>query len=365
MKRQRTEHKKEIMGLSLWPGAQGLKILTASKDGDVQMWDPTTWASSGTIACGGEVHSIVVEENWLFVGFEAVAPELPGVPVGFVRGWNLTDPAHQHQFIVDPASMPYSHATAVTALAATIQGGMPVVLSGSKDGSMRMWGVDQATQRFASQAELRGHVRGVTKLLLIPSTLHAGAMLSASLDHTIRMWDLTTQTCMGCVTSAQEGHAGAVYDLVYFPLADAHYIISCGQDKMVKVWQLGPGAAGAAAGAAPAALALTHSFGEQQALAPKSLCGVVDADSVTPMLLLGLDNGELLVKQLPDFNNLLVLRPNQSYGHTGCITCIAMGPECTFFTGSVDRKFMAWQISQSIVQANAGGGGGGGRGGGY
>ena len=83
------------------------------------------------------------------------------------------------------------------------------------------------------------------------------------------------------------------------------------------------------------------------------------------MLLLGLDNGELLVKQLPDFNNLLVLRPNQSYGHTGCITCIAMGPECTFFTGSVDRKFMAWQISQSIVEANAGGGGGGGRGGGY
>ena len=27
MKRQRTEHKKEIMGLALWPGAQGLKIL--------------------------------------------------------------------------------------------------------------------------------------------------------------------------------------------------------------------------------------------------------------------------------------------------------------------------------------------------
>ena len=54
MKRQRTEHKKEIMGLALWPGAQGLKILTASKDGDVQMWDPTKWGSSGTIACGSD-----------------------------------------------------------------------------------------------------------------------------------------------------------------------------------------------------------------------------------------------------------------------------------------------------------------------
>ena len=59
--------------------------------------------------------------------------------------------------------------------------GRPVVFAGSKDGSIRAWGVNAATGTFGVTAELSGHVRAVTTLLLVEDVL-----ISGSEDRTVR-----------------------------------------------------------------------------------------------------------------------------------------------------------------------------------
>ena len=83
-------------------------------------------------------------------------------------------------------------------------------------------------------------------------------------------------------------------------------------------------------------------------------------------LQVGLRDGTMVIKTLPDFTPLLVMCPHNTHGHSGTIHAITIGPEYTFFTASADKKMMAWQITASlnalVAGAAAGGGGDGGQG---
>jgi tRNA A-37 threonylcarbamoyl transferase component Bud32 len=99
------------------------------------------------------------------------------------------------------------------------------LLSGAKDGSVRLW--DLKSRR--ELARCQGHRNWVTSLAFSPDRRRA---LSGSKDWTVRVWDLESESQM-CVC---RGHRDLV-DRVAFS-ADGHTALSGSRDGTVRVWQL-------------------------------------------------------------------------------------------------------------------------------
>ena len=92
------------------------------------------------------------------------------------------------------------HQSAVMCLGATASG---EVLSGSVDHGVRLWDV----HRGACKQEFIGHTRSVHCLGLGQASPHGEAMLfTGSRDHEIKIWDLRSQGCEHTL----RGHAGSV-----------------------------------------------------------------------------------------------------------------------------------------------------------
>jgi len=99
------------------------------------------------------------------------------------------------------------------------------LLSGGRDGSVRLWALESKTEL----ARCQGHRNWVRSLAFSPDGRHA---LSGSYDWTVRLWDLASgrQVCV-C-----RGHTDIV-DSVAFS-ADGRTALSGSRDGTVRVWQL-------------------------------------------------------------------------------------------------------------------------------
>ncbi|KAI9907797.1 hypothetical protein PsorP6_002947 [Peronosclerospora sorghi] len=81
-----------------------------------------------------------------------------------------------------------------------------------------------------------GHRKGVQAIELFPKVGHL--LLSASLDHTVRIWDVyRTQTCQ----RVYEGHAAAVRAINFSP--DGRHFLSCSYDRFIQLWDTETGQA--------------------------------------------------------------------------------------------------------------------------
>lgn len=89
---------------------------------------------------------------------------------------------------------------------------------------------------------LRGHTGGVNAITFSKT---GGKLITASDDHTVRLWDLATLEGRALV-----GHADEVWKVALSP--DGRTLISAGKDKTARVWDLDSGASRALSGhAAP------------------------------------------------------------------------------------------------------------------
>ena len=116
-----------------------------------------------------------------------IALEKGEVPVGAVVVWNVATGAQERVL--------EGHAEDVNALA--VCGSR--LLSGSDDGSVRVWGMGAG---WGCERTLKGHERGVFAL-----TTWEGKVVSGSDDDTIRVWDVET----GAVEAILRGHNDSIY----------------------------------------------------------------------------------------------------------------------------------------------------------
>jgi|EP00620_Florenciella_sp_RCC1587_P001542 guanine nucleotide-binding protein subunit beta-2-like 1 protein len=101
-------------------------------------------------------------------------------------------------------------------------------LSGSWDGSLRLWEIatGRTTRRFV------GHTKDV---LSVAFSTDNRQIVSGSRDKTIKLWN-TLGECK--YTIIEEGHTEWVSCVRFSPSQTAPVIVSCGWDKLVKVWSL-------------------------------------------------------------------------------------------------------------------------------
>eukprot|EP00741_Cyanophora_paradoxa_P014480 tig00020801_g13965.t1 len=104
------------------------------------------------------------------------------------------------------------------------------IVSGSRDGTVRMWDVETGSEL----RRLEGHLDKVTSVAVSPD---GRRIFLGSEDKTVRVWDAET----GSELRRMEGHAGPVNSVAVFPdgrliISSRGGFVSCSDDKTVRVW---------------------------------------------------------------------------------------------------------------------------------
>eukprot|EP00977_Amphora_coffeiformis_P017599 scaffold5828_cov168-Amphora_coffeaeformis.AAC.2 len=335
-----------IKAVAIWENQGAIQIFTGAEDGFWRLWN-TANMSFNQVAdknMNGSVECLKVVANYLFCGFSGPCPGVPDGQPGQVNAWNLANPNEEMKLHMSPQPpFQYAHNLTVTALEVVDNQGSPRIISGSEDGTIRIW--TSANNTFALEKTLPGHAGKVTGLCAIPGGKH---LWSSSTDGTLRIWDLSQpeatafQHCISRETPAPNnpqqggglGHSDAVTALLPFAMNAGTFVISGSMDGSIKVWDSTTGNCMA-----------SESHGE----------GVVSMSVGTTqaggqVLLIGLASGNIAVRNIlqtskyPAFNLLYNLSGKYTAGHSGPVNTITAGPAATFYTGGKDGNVMVWQL---------------------
>ncbi|XP_031377425.1 zinc finger CCCH domain-containing protein 63-like [Punica granatum] len=186
-------HKKGIAGIGFPSGSD--KLSTGSKDETVKIWDCHTGQCSDTVSVGSEVGSLISEGPWVFVGLQSA-----------VKAWNLECCT---AFDLKASSgLVYSMAV-----------GSDLLFAGCQNGDILVWRGSSPTNPLLLVATLKGHTHAVLSLVV-----GANRLYSASMDRTIRVWDIHT---LECITTLK-GHANVVMSVLCWDLS---VVLLIGQDN--------------------------------------------------------------------------------------------------------------------------------------
>ncbi|WP_406120666.1 caspase family protein [Streptomyces sp. NBC_00989] len=142
---------------------------------------------------------------------------------GTVRVWDLTT---QRQ-IGEPLAMDI----AVSAVSISELGEYTVVLAGGVDGTVRIWDLS-AGQPYGSP--LTGHTN-VIQVIRVCTLGGRTVALTAGGDGTARLWDLAERRQLGAPLS---GHRRTVWDAVLAKVDGRALAVTGGDDKAVRIWDL-------------------------------------------------------------------------------------------------------------------------------
>ena len=366
--------KAPVSAVSIWETNGTIQIFTGSHDGYWRLFNANQqFQRTAETPMRGKVECIeIVQNSYLYCGFEAPSSKMPDVPCGQVNAWNLQNPSPQAiEFFMDPTHLPYAHNQAVSALTVGEGSNAPVV-TGSKDGTIRVWTLSATDGKFTLVRTLPGHLREVTALVLIPG---GNLLWSGSIDGSIRIWDLSQavpeQACQYCITketqgnlpvspggnnpqgganAAGVGHTNAVTSMVLFPSAAGSFVLSASLDGSIKAWDTNTAQCVASENHTEGVVTMTlaHATPSPQQQPPPQ-----DGQG-PPVLLIGLESGNIACRNLvqtqktPAFALLFVLAQKYSAAHRGAVKSIAAGPSATFYSGGADGNLMVWQFTGDL-----------------
>lgn len=348
-----------VTSVAIWDNNGNVKIFTGGKDGFWRLWSfnaqSNNFVKEFEHQMGGAVESLVVASNFLFCGFEGISKALPEVPVGMIHAWNLATPNDPPlEFHMQPNLIPYAHPTAVRKLV-VVEG--QKILSGSKDGSIKLWTYEAPSATnpkggFMLTQNLLGHAREVTGLVDVGSMLW-----SCSTDGSIRIWDMAKPgaPCQHCISMASNdsgtapssstnsnngpGHTDAVTGLVKFKSTAGDFVLSSSLDGAVKAWNAGTGQCVA-----------SESHGE----------GVMTIEMVgdmngKPCLMVGCESGKMYIRNLEPtakiqqaFAPLIQLNYNNAVIHNGAVRSLCKGPAGTLYSSGDDGKVLVYQLTGDL-----------------
>eukprot|EP01125_Pyxidicula_operculata_P001562 TRINITY_DN11414_c0_g1_i1.p1 TRINITY_DN11414_c0_g1~~TRINITY_DN11414_c0_g1_i1.p1 ORF type:complete len:413 (+),score=97.53 TRINITY_DN11414_c0_g1_i1:42-1280(+) len=208
-------HSDAITAASFTP--DGKKIVTVSNDISIRYWDPTSAQSLFVIREG---NSAVQFHQEPIVSL-AVHPEsergivLTGSSDGLACLTNIHKGKQMATFT--------EHKQSVEAVA--FLPALQCAITGSLDNTIKIWDMNTMQTRTNIQ-----HENGIVKIALVPNQQFL--FVSCSLDHSVVLWDARS----GEAVKTLNGHTDQVLDFSF--CSDNNTILSCGEDKVVRMWTL-------------------------------------------------------------------------------------------------------------------------------
>lgn len=286
-------HQKDVTGIALPAGSD--KLYTGSKDESVRIWDCQTGQCVGVVNVGGDVGCMISEGPWIFVG-------IPNA----VKAWNTQTAADLS--LSGPTGQVYAMSV-----------GNEMLFAGTQDGRILAWRFRAVEDCFEPAASLVGHQLPVVSLVVGAMRLYSGSM-----DHTVRVWDLSTLQCIQTLTD----HT----DVVMSVLCWDQFLLTCSLDKTIKVW----------AATESGNLEVTYIHQEEHGVL--ALCGMHDAQA-KPVLFCSCNDNTVRLYDLPSFNERGKIFAKEE------VRSIQIGPGGLFFTGDGSGELKVWKWLTSEVPA--------------
>lgn len=180
--------------------------------------------NSGTVAGGREVCAFKAQTNWA----NAVAVMPDGRSIIFASGrdlkiWRLVPGLDGEPVSGGQVGTLTGHTAGVLGVAVTVDG--RYAISASSDHTLKVW-------ELASGRETLTLVGHTDRVLGVTVTSDGRYAISASRDKTLKVWQLSD----GREVCALIGHTGWVESVAVTP--DGRRVVSASGDKTLKVWQL-------------------------------------------------------------------------------------------------------------------------------
>jgi WD40 repeat protein len=360
-------HTGAISSLALTRIEGRLTALSAALDGTIRVWDLSDAGRPARLLSGHILAPGAVTAGEL----DAHPIAISGAGDETVRVWDLTAPP-------SPTGAA-GHRLDVNALAATTIVDADILVSGSDDGSICAWGIDDGRLLFRLDnppppaPEVPGADVTDVKALATVVVDRQNLIASAGGESSIRLWDAGT----GSLVGELPGHADNINALTRTTVGHHPVLVSAGDDATVRVWNLATGEGADLDGHTDWVTSLDAAIVERRPiavsgsndasirvwdLAEKVQLGVPlvdDADTINAVALTALDarpvviggGDDTLVRVWDLETGRVMFRLD---GHTGPIKALAVvrfasGP--VLVSGGDDAVLRAWDLRSRRAQA--------------
>ena len=207
--------------------SDGTRLASVRYDNAIHIWNVDEM--SGEV---GTCLKVMYIRTLCCVTYHPTKPFLASNYYKDIRIWNVDETSEQFGTYTTLAG----HTNWVKSLSYSPDGTR--LVSGSENGIIRIWNVDQESHSFKLNLYrcvkvLHGHMAWILSICFNPSGEY---LASGSMDHTIRIWNVDETSEKFGTHMTLNGHIGWVRCVCYSP--DGKYLASGSHDETIRIWNV-------------------------------------------------------------------------------------------------------------------------------